>query len=187
MTNPRLAARYAKSLLGLALERSQLEQVYQDILFLQRVCGLNREFVVMLKSPVIHADKKISILDTLSKGRVNETVLAFTHLLVAKGRESYLPEILTAFVEQYKSHKGIFSVKLITAQPVSEEIRQQIMKKANDFAPDRTIDLEVEVREELIGGFQLELGGTLVDGSVAYELSKIKSQFLNSDFIYKIR
>ena len=61
------------------------------------------------------------------------------------------------------------------------------MKKANDFAPGRTIDLEVEVREELIGGFQLELGGILVDGSVAYELSKIKSQFLNSDFIYKIR
>ncbi len=32
--NPRLAARYAKSILDLAVERGQLETVYKDMIFL---------------------------------------------------------------------------------------------------------------------------------------------------------
>jgi F-type H+-transporting ATPase subunit delta len=43
------------------------------------------------------------------------------------------------------------------------------------------------VDEEIIGGFILEIGDTLVDASIAYDLNKIKSQFMNNDFIYKIR
>ena len=35
MLNPRLAGRYAKSLIGLAIEKNQLEQVYKDMLYLQ--------------------------------------------------------------------------------------------------------------------------------------------------------
>jgi F-type H+-transporting ATPase subunit delta len=49
------------------------------------------------------------------------------------------------------------------------------------------IDLETEVREELIGGFVLEIGDELIDASIAFDLHKIKQQFENNDFIYKIR
>ena len=49
------------------------------------------------------------------------------------------------------------------------------------------IDLKTTVNEDIIGGFVLEMGDQLVDASIAYDLNKIKSQFLNNDFIYKIR
>ncbi|MEJ7683572.1 MAG: F0F1 ATP synthase subunit delta [Segetibacter sp.] len=55
---PRLAGRYAKSLIDLAVERNYLEEVYKDMLYLQAVCKASREFVVLLKSPVIPIDKK---------------------------------------------------------------------------------------------------------------------------------
>ena len=51
----------------------------------------------------------------------------------------------------------------------------------------KTIELNTEVQENIIGGFLLEVGDTLVDASIAYDLNKIRSQFLNNDFIYKIR
>ncbi len=35
--NPRLAGRYAKSLLDLSIERDQLATVYKDMLFLQAI------------------------------------------------------------------------------------------------------------------------------------------------------
>jgi F-type H+-transporting ATPase subunit delta len=35
--NPRLATRYAKSLIDLSVERGQLEEVYKDILYLREV------------------------------------------------------------------------------------------------------------------------------------------------------
>jgi F-type H+-transporting ATPase subunit delta len=49
------------------------------------------------------------------------------------------------------------------------------------------IDLNTIVDENIIGGFVLEVGDQLVDASIVYDLNKIKSQFMNNDFIYKIR
>jgi F-type H+-transporting ATPase subunit delta len=187
MLNPRLAGRYAKSLIDLAIERNQLEVIYNDMLFLRNVCKNSREFVTILKSPVITSDKKDNILQAIAGGKVSEVTMAFNKLLVKKGRESGLPEIINAFIEQYKKHKDIHTVKLTTAVPVSEELKQQIIAKIQEQTAMKNIELETAVKDELIGGFVLELGGTLVDGSIAYDLSKIRSQFLNNDFIYKIR
>ena len=53
MLNPRLARRYAKSLLMLAIEKNQLSSAYNDMEYLNAVSKANKEFVVVLKSPVI--------------------------------------------------------------------------------------------------------------------------------------
>lgn len=187
MLNPRLAGRYAKSLIDLAIEKNQLEAVYNDVLLLQSACRSSRDLVVLLKSPVVTPDKKDAVLDALTKGKVSEITTAFNHLLVKKGREFYLPEILTAFIAQYKQHKGIHTIKLTTALPVSDELKQQIVQKIQEQTPLKNIELKSEVAEDIIGGFKLEIGDTLVDASIAYDLNKIKGQFLNNDFIYKIR
>ena len=63
MPNPRLASRYAKSLIDLSTERNQLEHVYNDMQYLQQVNKISPEFVNLLRSPVISADKKQSIID----------------------------------------------------------------------------------------------------------------------------
>ena len=187
MLNPRLAARYAKSLIGLAQEQNQLEEVYQDVLLLQSICKGNREFVTLLKSPIVTSDKKEAILRTATQGRVSSMVSAFNSLLIRKGRESVLPEILDAFVEQYKEFKGIHTIRLTTATPVSEEVKQVIVSKVQSLMPMKTVELQTQVRENIIGGFLLEVGDTLVDASISYDLNKIRSQFLNNDFIYRIR
>lgn len=187
MPNPRLAARYAKSLIGLANERNQLETVYKDMLYLQTICKGSRDFVSLLKSPVVNTDKKLAIMDAVGGSNVGELTNAFNKLLVSKGREEYLPEIITAFIEQYKVQKGIYTVKLTTASPVSEEVKQAIVSKVQSQTSMKQVDLKTEVKEELIGGFTLEMGGTLVDASILYDLNKIKAQFMNNDFVYKLR
>lgn len=187
MLNPRLAARYAKSLIDLATEQNRLEDVYHDMMLLQAVCKANRDFVNLLKSPVVTPDKKESVLHAATSGKVTELTAAFNRLLIKKGREAVLPEIVNAFIEQYKVQKDIHVVKLTTAVPVSEEVKEAIISKVQSLTPMKTIELNTEVQENIIGGFLLEVGDTLVDASIAYDLNKIRSQFLNNDFIYKIR
>jgi F-type H+-transporting ATPase subunit delta len=187
MPNPRLAGRYAKSLIDLALEKGQLEEVYHDMLFLQQAFGSSKELVVMIKSPVIKADKKDKVLDAITAGKTSVITSTFTKLLLRKGREFYLPEIITAFIEQYKIYKGIHTVKLTTAVPVSEELKKAIMDKISADRNLKSIELVTAVDEALIGGFVLEVGDELVDGSIAFDLKNIKKQFQNNDFIYKIR
>jgi F-type H+-transporting ATPase subunit delta len=86
MTNPRLAGRYAKSLLDLAIEQNQVEAVYSDIKLLQSICKTNADFVAMLKSPVIKSHKKEKIIEAVVAGKLSTLTTAFLTLLVNKAR-----------------------------------------------------------------------------------------------------
>jgi F-type H+-transporting ATPase subunit delta len=187
MPNPRLATRYAKSLLDLAVEKGQLEEVYADMQWLQSVCKSNRDFVNLLKSPVITGDKKIRIVEAVAGGKLSNLTTAFNTLLIKKNRESVLPEIATAFINQYKEHKSIYTVKLTTATPLSDAAKNAIVMQVKKTGGYQNIELEEKVDKDIIGGFVLQIGDKLVDASIAYDLKAIAKQFENNDFIYKIR
>lgn len=187
MPNPRLAARYAKSLIDLAIEKGQLEQVFADMQWLQAVNKSNKDFVNLLRSPIIKADTKKKILSAVTAGNLGELVSAFNNLLITKGRESNLPEIVTAFIAQYKKHKNIQVIKLTTAAPVSDALKNAIVEQVKKSAGFEHIELEEKVNPDIIGGFVLQVGDQLVDASISYDLRTIAKQFENNDFIYNVR
>ena len=61
MSNVRLATRYAKSILDLSIERNEVEIVFADMEWLQSVCKSSRDFVNVLRSPIIKSDAKEKI------------------------------------------------------------------------------------------------------------------------------
>jgi F-type H+-transporting ATPase subunit delta len=187
MLNPRLAGRYAKSIIDLAVERGQLEEVYKDIQYLNDLMHASSEFVTILKSPVIPGDKKQKVLEVLTTGNIGRITASFIRLLIIKGRERFLPEIVYAFIEQYKLFKGIHTVTLTTAIPVSDDVKKSIISKIREGNDMKEVELESLVQENIIGGFILEVDGRRVDASIAYDLANIKKQFSNNDFIYRIR
>ena len=185
--HPRLSGRYAKSLIDLSQEQGQLEVVYKDMLYLQAVCKSNRDFVNLLKSPVIKADKKSQILEAVTTGKVSELTRMFNRLLVAKGRESDLPEIVNAFIDSYNHIKGIHKIKLTTAEPVSEDLKQSIVSKIRQDTTIEHIELESVVKNELIGGFILEFDNNMVDASILRDLKDIRKQFQQNVYVQQIR
>jgi len=187
MQSPRLAGRYAKSLVDLAQERGQLEVVYKDMQYLQQVSKQSREFVALIKSPVIKADKKNAILDAVTKGKVSELTAAFNKLLVSKGRENVLPEVVNAFIDQYNVIKGINKVRLTTATEATEELKQSMIQKVKAEAGFGTIELETKVDPSIVGGFILEFNNKKVDASILRDLNDVKKQFMRNDYIQQIR
>lgn len=187
MYNPRLAGRYAKSLVDLAIEKGQLETVYKDMLYLQAICKSNRDFVNVLRSPVIKADKKGQILEAVTAGKISELTSMFNRLMINKGREASLPEVAEAFIESYNKIKGISKVKLTTAQPVSDGLKNSIVSKIKATTPMQNVELETVADDALIGGFVLEFNNNLVDASVARDLRDIKAQFQKNVYIQDIR
>lgn len=187
MPNPRLAARYAKSLIDISNEKGDLEKVFADMQWMQSVSKSNRDFVNLLRSPVINADTKKKVIDAVTVGKLSTITTAFIALLVKKGRESNLPEIATAFISQYKVQNKIHTVKLTTAQPASEAVKKAIIEQVKKSSGFDNIELEEKVDKDIIGGFVLQMGDKLIDASVSYDLKAIARQFENNDFIYRIR
>jgi len=187
MQSPRLAGRYAKSLIDLSQEKGQLETVYKDMQYLQQVVKQSRDFVVLMKSPVIKADKKNAILEAVSKDKLSELTMAFNRLMVTKGRESVLPEVVNAFIDQYNVIKGINKVKLTTATEASEELKQSMIQKVKAEAGFGTIELETKVDPSIVGGFILEFNNKKVDASIIRDLNDVKKQFMKNDYVVQIR
>jgi F-type H+-transporting ATPase subunit delta len=187
MSNVRLATRYAKSLLGLAIERGELEKAFTDMQWLQSVCKSNRDFITMLRSPVIKSDTKGKIVKAVAGDNIGQLTNSFIHLLINKGRESALPEIATSFILQYKEVKKIHTVKLTTATPLGDDLKKSIVDHIKSTTDMQNIELESAVNENIIGGFVIQTGDKLVDASIAYDLKEIAKQFENNDFIYKVR
>ena len=174
-------------MLDLAIEQNQLDAVYADIKFLKDICKSNPDFVAVLKSPVIKVDKKGKIIESITSTRVSNLTSLFIQLLVRKARESNLPEIVKAFIEQYNKLKDIHHVKISTAVPMSAESEQAILNKVRSNTPIKNIELETLVEDELIGGFKLEVSGTLIDASILKDLNDVKKQFKNNEYIQQLR
>lgn len=186
-SNVRIATRYAKSLLDLAIERNELDQAFADMEWLQSICKSNPDFVSMLRSPVIKPSTKGKILTATAKDSIGKMSATFIHLLINKGREGLLPEISTEFIHQYKANKKIYSVKVTTAVPISNELKEGIVRYIKSNTAIQNLELETVVREDIVGGIILQLGDKIVDASISYDFKQIGKLFENNDFIYKVR
>lgn len=187
MLNPRVANRYAKSLVDVAGETNQLETVQADMKLLRSICRQSKDFAMLLRSPVISADKKMSIWHAVLGDKVSALTNAFVGLLVNKNREASLPEIADAYLEQYNKLKGIRQVKITTAAPVSDELVSKLVGKLKEAKNVSQVEVETAVDPSLIGGYKMQMGDFLVDNSISRDLNDVKMHFLNNDYMHRIR
>ncbi|MEO0584129.1 MAG: ATP synthase F1 subunit delta [Bacteroidota bacterium] len=178
MVEERIGHRYAKSLFGLAEEKSMLEDVYADMSLIKDVVEENRDLGMMLQSPIVNPGKKGKILELIFNDQFkSEMMPLFVSMIVKKGREMYIPSIAIAFLKLYDEAKGIMRGVLTSAVPLADgqarEIEETLEKRTG-----KTFVIEEVVDEELIGGFTLLIGDDLFDGSVASSLRKLKQELI---------
>ncbi|MDX2002282.1 MAG: ATP synthase F1 subunit delta [Chitinophagales bacterium] len=184
MSAVRLAARYAKSLIDLAIEKNALEQVHADMLLFNETAS-HAGFKSMLKSPIINADKKMNVLEQLFKSKVSPITYAFYTLLVKKGREIYLSEISTAFIEQYNLYNHITKLKLTTAMPMDAKVVDSIVSQVKQKAKLEKVELVTEVDDSLIGGFVVQYEDKLFDASISKRLQALRKEYSDNAYVKK--
>ncbi len=187
MQNPRLAGRYAKSLLDLALESGKLDSMYSDMQSLQTICNENPEFITVIKSPVVKADSKANIIKAILEGKVDNMTFLFLELIIRKGREFHLPEIISSFIALYKVHNHINEVVITTAEPLDENVQAMLQTKIQAQFTNATIELKSLIDPTLVGGFVLEANNKLFDASILRDLKDIKKQFMTNEFVPNLR
>ena len=182
MSAHRLASRYAKSLLDLAIEKDALADVFKDVQFFHQVVKQVSEFRAVLHNPEINADKKRGVFERLFAD-AHPVTKSFFDIVLRKHREEYLDEFATAFIEQYYAHKAISTVKLTTAVEANNATLMKVKQVLKEKAGIENIVLEEVVDPAIIGGFVLEYGGKRIDYSVARRLDILDDSFLHNDYV----
>jgi F-type H+-transporting ATPase subunit delta len=183
MAESRVASRYVKSLLGLAVEQGALENVHQDMQLFDRICTSNTDFLMMLRSPIIKHDKKKDILTKIFKGKVHNLSLAIIDILTAKNREPLLPAIAKEFHVAYNDFKGISKASVTTTIGMDAQLRGELEKIVKKLSGKEKIELEEKVDADLIGGFILNVGDKQIDASIKSKLKTLKVKFSENPYI----
>lgn len=185
MSVSKLSFRYAKSLLDLAIEHNKLDIVTNDVKSLLESIA-NPDLNMMLKSPIINIGKKRQIFKALFEGRMNEMTMSFLNIILTKGREPELKEILNQYMAQYKSLNKITDVTITSAVALDQATVDNIVQKLIDSKEVEKAEVKVKVNPALIGGFILEFDDKLMDASVLYRLGQIRNNFSSKDYIKQI-
>lgn len=183
MADSRVASRYVKSLLGLAVQQGALEPVHQDMQLFDRVCRNSRDFVLMLKSPIVRHEKKHAVLETLFKGKVHPLTMGIIEILTRKNREPLLPAIASEFHIAYNDYKGIGKASVTSTQPLDAKLRGEIELLVKKLSNKKEVELEEKVDKDLIGGFVLNVGDLQIDASVKSKLKALKLKFSENPFV----
>ncbi|WP_268035586.1 ATP synthase F1 subunit delta [Algoriphagus sp. PAP.12] len=185
MSNYRVASRYAKSILELALEKGKLEEVHADFQKMTAIAASNREFSLLLKNPVIHSEKKLNILKALFPD-AQEMTKAFFDIISRKNREEVLLDVAKEFEVQYNLQMSIQVAELTTTFPIDAKLRKEFEAIVKEISGKETVQLVEKVNPALIGGYVLKVNDRQLDESLSSKLRELKNQFSQNHYESKI-
>jgi F-type H+-transporting ATPase subunit delta len=178
----RIAYRYAKSLLDLCIERNEVDRVSQDMNFLNQSIHESRDLALLLKSPVVKGDAKAKILDKIFGQQVHGTTHQFMKLMIEKGRESFLGDVSSSFIDLVRVHRNEVLAEVTTAVKMDDATRKEVLVAAQALTKNK-IELTEQVNPDLIGGFIVRVGDQQIDTSIAQQLKQLKREFSENEYI----
>ncbi len=176
MKEIKLASRYAKALFDFAIEQEVLEQVKNDMDLVISVCKQNRDFRLMLNSPIIFTDKKEAIITEIFGKLIQKMSFHFLLIITRKNREALIDGIAEQFIEQYKVFKNITTAQLATAVSLDLAVKDKVIALLKEQTQGE-IELIEEIKKEMIGGFVLSYKDYQYDASIKKQIKNLKKEF----------
>jgi F-type H+-transporting ATPase subunit delta len=175
MSEFRVASRYARSIFDLAIEMKNVERVYEDMLIIEQVLKENRGLVTLLRNPIIRYDYKLRVLNHVFEKHMDKLTLNFFGLICRKNRAQILLDCTKAFLDLYRSYKGIVRANISTAVKISAQISKDfetIISKSTG----KKVELETKIDESLLGGYVLKVGDDQIDNSLKSKLNNLRRE-----------
>lgn len=178
-----VAARYAKSLFDLSIERNSLEEVSKDLQMIGSLINGNRELKLLLKNPVVPHLKKLAIFRELFEGKVNELTMSLLALTTKKNRESVIPSMVTEFHKLYNGHLGIQTATVTTTSELTAEQRSEFVEMVKTISNKKSVELIEKTDESIIGGFVLRVDDEQLDDSINTKLKSLRQLFSENPYV----
>jgi len=176
MSDTTVARRYARALYEEAAAQSAVERVDSDISVLQETLAGSRELQRLFASPVISRAKKKAVVKSLFESKIDALVVRLMQLLIEKGRESILPDVVRSYDDLRNERLGQIDAHVRTALPLGQQ-EQAKLQSALEQATGKSIVLNITDDPSLITGMVVRVGDVVYDGSGQHHLKMLREQF----------
>lgn len=164
-----------RALLGVAESRDELDDVEDELFRFSRVLDREPQLNTLLTDPNGPVDKRVELLNGVLGGKVKQTTQALLEQAVRSPRGRALDQAANELAELAAARRDRYIARVRAAFALSPEQEQRLTETLTRMY-GRQMSLQVELDEDLIGGLVVEVGGELIDGSVAGRLAAAKQQ-----------
>ncbi|TCK20723.1 F0F1 ATP synthase subunit delta [Pseudonocardia endophytica] len=159
-----------RALLGVAEADGELDDVEDELFRFGRVLDREPELNSLLTDPSGPVDKRVELLDTVLADKARPTTRALLEQAVRSPRGRALDLAANDLAVLAAARRDRYVARVRTAVGLSQEQEQRLAETLTRMY-GRQMSLQVELDESLIGGLAVEVGGELIDGSVAGRLA----------------
>lgn len=177
MESTQVARRYARGLFEVTQEARESDNVNTDFKQVAQICSEDKSLLQFLAAPQIGDDDKARVVETVFGESVANLLYRLLQLLVDKHRTSFLVEIADEYDKLVLDSQGIVKTRLITAVPLINDERERVQAKLSTLT-GKTIQIETEVDEAIIGGVIAMVGDKIIDRSIRHDLRVLRDKLL---------
>ena len=175
-----LDRRYALALYKIAEEQGKVEQYLQELTNVVELIGGNDEFSKLIKHPQVSTSSKKKLFKDIFTNKIDENLLAFLLILIEKGRILELEGKLRQFEKITLERNNTVIAKIKTVVKLQQDERDNLIHKL-EKKYNKTIMLEEELDESIIGGVYVQIDNEIIDGTIRSKLDEMKKIMLKRE------
>ncbi len=166
---------YARAMLEVAVERGEEDQLGEELNSLAAAIADVPSFAAFAASPLVEDDTRRQVVEKVFRDRVSDLLADSLEVIAARQRLGALPAIVTAFNQELRERRGLIDAKVVTATPLTEELRQAL-KAALASRTGKQAELTERVDPGILGGLIVRTGDEKIDASAAARLNALAAR-----------
>ena len=174
MLENQIGKRYAEALSGNIGDDSKLGDALQNLKEFAEAMKMEKQMLRFFEHPSISTDKKKNVVEELgSRLQVEDKVRNLLLMLNDRGKIIYLDKIIEYFEQVVDRRLGQLRVCVTSAHSLTEANTDRLKTALNKIL-NKTILIDTEVDESLIGGVMLRIGDQVADDTIRNRLGILK-------------
>ena len=169
---------YGNALFEVAMENNSLDATLEEVAFVKQSFLENEDLMKLLLHPNIEKDSKISVVESIYKGKISDELTGLLTMLINKGHQKDIVSVLDYVISAIKEEKGIGIAHISSAVELSKEQKDKIEQKLLETTEYKEIEGNYEVDKSLIGGLVIRISDTVVDSSLKTQINNLSRSLL---------
>jgi F-type H+-transporting ATPase subunit delta len=170
--------RYSEAFMDFAKETIGLKKAVEDFKALKLLMQANPAFKQLLESFELSEHEKFDFIDKALGQDYSRESRQFLKLLIEKKRIDKIHDIAD-YIRAAYSHLGETEAVLRTSFPLELDLVREI-KERLESKFQRKFRLYIDLDGSMLGGVQVIIGNTIIDGTVRKRLSDLKEKLLTA-------
>ena len=174
MLENQVGKRYAEALSGNISDTGTLEKALENLRSFDEAMFTEPELARFFEHPSISSEKKQNVVKEIcDRLEVDEKVTNMMTLLNERGKVLFLGKIVEYFEQVVDRRLNQTRVQVTSAHPLTTENIDRLKTALNKIL-GKTILIDTEVDESLIGGIMLRIGDQVADDTIRNRLEILK-------------